>query len=67
MVDSYLIRERKFQAQRRNFLNSEVTFEEPRAMSIKATSVISDTRLESLKKYLDNEVTQIMSHELLGC
>ena len=63
MVQSYLIQQSKFQAQQRKYLGRKVVLEEPKAMSIKATSIISDARLERLKKYLDNEVIQIMPHE----
>ena len=59
MVDRFQAQRSKFQAQRRKFLKSEIVFEEPNAMSIKASSIISDARLERLKKYLENEVTQI--------
>ena len=66
MVEAFLSRESKFQARRRKLKSRGVVLEEPKAMSIKATSVISDARLERLRKYLENEVTTTMiasSHE----
>ena len=65
MVESFLSKESKFQARRRKLANRGVVLEEPKAMSIKATSVISDARLERLRKYLENEVTTMIesSHE----
>ena len=61
MVESFLSKESKFQARRRKLKTRGVVLEEPKAMSIKATSVISDARLERLRKYLENEVTMIAS------
>ena len=65
MVEAFLSRESKFQARRRKLKSRGVVLEEPKAMSIKATSVISDARLERLRKYLENEVTTMIesSHE----
>ena len=64
MVEAFLSRESKFQARRRKLKSRGVVLEEPKAMSIKATSVISDARLERLRKYLEQEVTLITSsHE----
>lgn len=64
MVESFLSKESKFQARRRKLANRGVVLEEPKAMSIKATSVISDARLDRLRKYLEQEVTLITSsHE----
>ena len=57
MVEQYLqSRESKLQARQRKFLNRKVLFEEPKAMSMKATSIISDARLKQLTKYLESEV-----------
>ena len=56
MVESFLTKESKFQAERRKLSKKKVILEEPKAMSVKATSVISDARLERLRKYLENEV-----------
>ena len=58
VVESFLKMERKFQAERRKLKGRKVVLEEPKAMSIKATSIISDARLERLRKYLENEVKQ---------
>ena len=58
MVETFLKMESKLQAERRKLRGRKVVLEPPKAMSIKATSVISDARLERLRKYLENEVTQ---------
>ena len=56
VVEAFLTMESKFQAERRKLRGRKVVLEEPKAMSIKATSVISDTRLQRLMKYLEKEV-----------
>ena len=66
MVESFLSKESKFQARRRKLKSRGVVLEEPKAMSIKATSVISDARLERLRKYLENEVTTTMIHRRMS-
>ena len=58
MVESFITQEAKFQAQRKKLSNRKVVLEEPKAMSVKATSMISDARLERLRKYLEKEVNQ---------
>ena len=64
MVEAFLSKESKFLARKRKLKNRGVVLEEPKAMSIKATSVISDARLERLRNYLENEVTMLeSSHE----
>ena len=58
MVEQYLqSQENKLQTRQRKFLNRKVLLEEPEAMSMRATSVISDARLKQLTKYLESEVT----------
>ena len=58
VVEQYLqSQENKLQPRQRKFLNRKVLLEEPEAMSMRATSVISDARLKQLTKYLESEVT----------
>ena len=61
MVESFFLQEAKFRAQRRKLSNRKVVLDEPKAMSVKATSMISDSRLERLRKYLEREVKVISS------
>ena len=56
VVEAFLTMESKFQAERRKLKGRKVVLEEPKAMSIRATSIISDERLERLRKYLEKEV-----------
>ena len=62
-VELYFVQQSKFQSERRKASSRKVTLEEPRAMSIKANSIISDARLERLRNYLEKEVKQILPHE----
>ena len=61
MVESFFLQEAKFRAQRRKLSNRKVVLDEPKAMSVKATSMISHSRLERLRKYLEREVKVISS------
>ena len=61
MVESFFLQDAKFRAQRRKLSNGKVVLDEPKAMSVKATSMISDSRLERLRKYLEREVKVISS------
>jgi hypothetical protein len=58
VVESFLTMERKFRAERRKLKGRQVLLEEPKVMNLKATSHISDARLERLRKYLEKEVKQ---------
>ena len=61
MVETFFLQEARFRAQRRKLSNRKVVLDEPKAMSVKATSMISDSRLERLRKYLEKEVKVISS------
>lgn len=61
MVETFFLQEARFRAQQRKLSNRKVVLDEPKAMSVKATSMISDSRLERLRKYLEKEVKVISS------
>jgi hypothetical protein len=61
VVETFFLQEARFRAQRRKLSNRKVVLDEPKAMSVKATSMISDSRLERLRKYLEKEVKVLSS------